>query len=68
MATMTTRAATASQVKDQQGHQGQQTKLSTIKAKKTELANCVICEKVIKEMEGSHKGQDSILCEGECQG
>ena len=62
MATMTTRAATA---KDQQG---QQTKLSTIKAKKTKLANCVICEKVIKEIEGSHKGQDSILCEGEYQG
>ena len=30
--------------------------------------NCIICEKVIKEPEGKSKGQDSVFCEGTCQG
>ncbi len=32
------------------------------------MANCIICEKVIKDSEGKSKGQDSIYCEGSCQG
>ncbi len=31
-------------------------------------SNCIICVKVIKDTEGKSKGQDSIYCEGSCQG
>ena len=35
---------------------------------KDKPCHCVICEKVIKDSEGKSKGQDSIFCEGSCQG
>ena len=33
-----------------------------------ESSNCMICDKVIKDQDSSNKGQDSIFCEGDCQG
>ena len=30
--------------------------------------HCLVCEKVIKEHSGHQKGQDAIMCEGECKG
>lgn len=62
MATITTRAASASKNKG----------LKTASRQKNittgESSNCVVCEKIIKDQDSSNKGQDSILCEGDCQG
>ncbi len=38
------------------------------KPKKIKGCLCQICDKVIKDAEGKQKGQDSIFCEGNCQG
>ena len=40
----------------------------TGKKSKAEQTNCLVCEKVIPELDDKTKGHEALFCEGKCQG